>query len=100
MRRLLPALLFIFVAAPSAYADSIVTYTVGEQFTKQTPIEEDISWSFTVPQTFTLFDVLAPASADRLDPSEKPGEWLYLLTTQAEGQGPSTTIGKGPRLNS
>jgi hypothetical protein len=77
-----------------------VTYTVGEQFTKQTPIEEDISWSFTVPQTFTLFDVLAPASADRLDPSEKPGEWLYLLTTQAEGQGPSTTIGKGPRLNS
>jgi hypothetical protein len=82
MRRLLPALLFIFVVAPSAYADSIVTYTVGEQFTKQTPIEEDISWSFTGPQTFTLLDVLAPGSADRLDPSEKPGEWLYLLTTQ------------------
>jgi hypothetical protein len=61
MTRFLAAIVFtICVAAPSVRADSI-TYTDTEQFTKQTPTEENILWSFTGPQDFTLFDTLVPA---------------------------------------
>jgi hypothetical protein len=82
MARFLAAILFtICVAAPSVRADSI-TYSVTEQFTKQTPTEEDVLWSFTGPQNFALLDTLVPAQPYRLSPGEKPGDWFYLGLTQ------------------
>src|ERR1700730_85526 len=89
MRRLLPILLLsMTVVSPAIRADSIITYTATEQFTKQTSTEENILWSFTGPQTFTLFDTLTPASADRLDPFQKPGEWFFLASTIEQGASP------------
>jgi hypothetical protein len=68
MTRFLAAIVFtICVAAPSVRADSI-TYTATKQFTKETPTEENILWSFTGPPDFTLFDTPVPAPAYRLDP--------------------------------
>jgi PEP-CTERM motif len=81
MRRLLPALLFILSVVPTVRADSF-TYVATEQFTKQTPTEEDISWAFTGPQAFTVQDILTPAPNTILDPTQKPGEWLYLLIAE------------------
>jgi PEP-CTERM motif-containing protein len=88
MNRFLPVLLLTMTVVPAARADSI-TYVATEQLTKATPTQEDFSWMFTGPRTFDVSYTLTPAPASILDPSEKPGEWLQILSLGGSGDLPS-----------